>query len=335
MTSRLLRPALVLAASILLALVTVGMSLAVGARAIPLADVWGALTHPGLTTPDAIVVLTQRVPRTVIGLLAGAALGVAGALMQGLTRNPLADPGLLGVNSGASVAVLAAITLWGITAPGGFIWFAFGGAAVAAAIVFWIGSSGTQGASPARLALTGAAVTAGLTSVSMLILTTQQAAFEAYRFWSVGSLTGRDLSTALPLAPVIGLGILIALAFSGGLNLLAMGEQTARGLGHNVQRTRIVTVIAVVLLCGSATAIAGPLVFVGLVVPHVARALVGTDYRWIVAVSAPLGAALLLTADTVGRIIAPPGEVEAGLVVAFIGAPMLIALVLRRKAVAL
>lgn len=335
MTSRRLRPALVLAGSIVLALVAVGLSLAVGARSIPLADVWHALTHPSLATPNDIVVLTQRVPRTVIGLLAGAALGVAGALMQGLTRNPLADPGLLGVNAGASVAVLTAITVWGITAPAGFIWFAFGGAAVAAALVFWIGSAGAEGASPARLALTGAAVTAGLTSVSMLILTTQQAAFEAYRFWSVGSLTGRDLSTALPLLPVIVVGILIALVFSGGLNMLAMGEQTARGLGHNVQRTRIVTVIAVVLLCGSATAIAGPLVFVGLVVPHIARALAGADYRWIVAASVPLGAALLLVADTVGRVIAPPGEVEAGLVVAFIGAPVLIGLVLRRKAVAL
>lgn len=335
MRPRVLRPVLVLAASILVALATVGLSLAVGARSIPLADVWSALTHPALDSPDAIVVLTQRVPRTVIGLIAGAALGVAGALMQGLTRNPLADPGLLGVNSGASVAVLAAITVWGITSPAGFIWFAFGGAAVAAAVVFWIGSAGTEGASPARLALTGAAVTAGLTSVSMLILTTQEAAFNAYRFWSVGSLTGRDLATALPLAPVIALGILVALVFAGGLNLLAMGEQTARGLGHNVQRTRVVAVAAIVLLCGSATAIAGPLVFVGLVVPHVARALVGADYRWIVAVSVPLGAALLLIADTVGRIIAPPGEVEAGLVVAFIGAPMLIALVLRRKAVAL
>lgn len=318
----------VLAASIVL-------SLGVGARPIAPSVVWDAFVAPDAANPDHIVVLSQRVPRTVIGILAGAALAVAGAVMQGLTRNPLADPGLLGINAGASVAVLGAITLLGIVAPSGFVWFAFAGAAVAAIVVAVIGSRGPDGANPAKLALTGAAVTAGLTAISMLILTTQTAALEVYRYWSVGALTARGLDTvALVAVPLIA-GLLLAAASVRGLNLIALGDDTARGLGHDVTRTRVVGIAATVLLCGGATAIAGPLVFVGLMVPHAVRAIVGDDYRWLVAIGAPLGAAVLLLADVAGRVIALPGEVQAGIVVAFIGAPVLIGLVLRRRQVTL
>ncbi|WES65569.1 iron chelate uptake ABC transporter family permease subunit [Microbacter sp. GSS18] len=332
---RITRGVAVLIVGVVVLAAAVLTSLMVGARPVAPGVVIQALVNPDLGLGDHIVVVTQRLPRTVIGLLAGAALAVAGGLMQGLTRNPLADPGLLGVNAGASVAVLIAITALGIVHPAGFVWFAFGGAALAAVLVSAIGSAGRDGASPAKLALTGAALTAGLTSVAMFVLTTNQAALNTYRFWSVGSLTGRGLDTALALAPVILVGIVLALVSGVGLNLLALGDDTARGLGHSVGRTRVLGIATVVMLCGSATAIAGPLVFVGLVVPHVVRALVGTDYRWILAASAPLGGALLLFADVIGRVIAEPSEVEAGLVVAFIGAPVLMALVLRRKAVAL
>lgn len=333
--TRGVRGAALFAAALAVLFAAVVLSLMIGARPISPSVVVEALVRPDLNVNDHLVVVTQRLPRTVIGVLAGAALAVAGGLMQGLTRNPLADPGLLGVNAGASVAVLIAITTLGITHPAGFVWFAFAGAACAAILVYAIGTAGRDGASPAKLALVGAALTAGLTSVSMFVLTTDQAALNTYRFWSVGSLTGRGLDVALPLAPVILVGIAVALASSPGLNVMALGDDTARGLGHSVGRTRAVGIVAIVLLCGAATAMAGPIVFVGLLVPHAVRAIVGGDYRWILTVGAPLGAALLVTADVIGRVIAAPAEIEAGMIVAFLGAPVLIALVLRRRTAAL
>ncbi|WP_194395574.1 FecCD family ABC transporter permease [Microbacterium atlanticum] len=333
--ARTRRARVVLAAALTVLAVAVVLSLGVGARAIPPWVVWEALTSPDLSDADHTVVLTQRIPRTVIGLLAGAALAVAGAVMQGLTRNPLADPGLLGVNAGASLAVLTAITLLGITAPAGFVWFAFGGAAIAAVVVAAIGSRGPDGANPAKLALTGAAVTAGLTSVSILILTTDIVALEVYRYWSVGALTARGLDAVGAVAGPILVGVVLAIASIRGLDLIALGEDTARGLGHDVTRTRAIGILATVLLCGGATAIAGPIVFLGLLVPHALRAFVGDSYRDLVLLGMPLGAAVLVLADVVGRVIAAPGEVQAGIVIAFLGAPVLISLVLRRKQVTL
>lgn len=328
------RARIILVIALVLLTIAVLLSLGVGARPIAPSVVWEALTAPQAGNADHSVVLTQRIPRTVIGLLAGAALAVAGGVMQGLTRNPLADPGLLGVNAGASVAVLFAITLLGITTPAGFVWFAFAGAAVAAMVVGVIGSRGREGANPAKLALTGAAVTAGLTSVAVLILTTDQVALDVYRYWSVGGLTSRGLDTVAVVLLPIAVGIALSLVSIRGLDLIALGDETARGLGHDVSRTRAVGVIATVLMCGGATAIAGPIVFLGLMVPHALRALVGDRYRDILLLSLPLGAAVLLLADVVGRVIAP-GEVQAGIVVAFVGAPVLISLVLRRKQVTL
>ncbi|WP_293698406.1 iron chelate uptake ABC transporter family permease subunit [uncultured Agrococcus sp.] len=317
----------------LLMLATLG-SLAIGSRDVDPATVLQILTGADTESNDASVVLQQRAPRTVIGVFAGAALGVAGSLMQGLTRNPLADPGLLGVNAGASVAVLIAITALGITNPGGFTLFALVGAALAAALVMAIGTRGRDGGGPVKLALTGAAVTAGLTAVSMYVLNTATTALDTYRFWSVGSLTGRDLESVIWVAPLIIVGVLVSIPVGGGLNLLAMGESTARALGHSVRATQLFAAVLIVVLCGSATAIAGPIVFAGLVVPHVLRAIVGVDYRWIIAIGIPLGAALVLAADIVGRVLAP-GEVEVGLVIAFIGAPVLVGIVLRRTMVTL
>ena len=334
-TARTRRARVLLIVALVLLAAAVLLSLGVGARPVAPGTVWDALFRADAADPDHIVVLTQRVPRTVIGMLAGAALAVAGAVMQGLTRNPLADPGLLGINAGASVAVLAAITVLGIVSPSGFVWFAFGGAAVAAVLVAVIGSRGPDGANPAKLALTGAAVTAGLTAVSMLILTTQTVALEVYRYWSVGALTARGFDTvAMVVGPIV-LGFVLAAASVRGLNLMALGDDTARGLGHDVSRTRGIGIAAAVLLCGGATAIAGPIMFLGLMVPHAVRAVVGDDYRWLVAIGVPLGAAVLLFADVIGRVIALPGEVQAGIVVAFVGAPVLIALVLRRRQVTL
>lgn len=320
---------LVLTTAIVLAVVAILLSLGVGARPIPPATVLDALVDFDPADNDHVVVVTQRIPRTLIGLLVGLALALAGTVMQGLTRNPFADPGLLGVNAGASVAVLMAIILLGLTRPEAFVWFAFAGAAVASIAVALVGSRGPDGANPAKLALTGAAVTAGLTSITLLILTTQSAALDVYRFWSVGALTGRGLDSVVIVLVPLAIGILLAIMTTPGLNLIALGDDTAKGLGHSVGRTRAIGIVATVLLAGGATALAGPIVFVGLVVPHTLRALVGGSYGRLLAAGIPLGAALVLLADVVGRVIAPPGEVQAGVVIAFIGAPVLIALVLR------
>jgi iron complex transport system permease protein len=314
--------ALGLAALLAVVLLSVGTSLFLGSRAIDLSSVFGAVLGQGGDAVEGMVVLDLRVPRTVLGLVAGAALGLAGTLMQGLTRNPLADPGLLGVNSGASLAVVVAISVFGVGSPSGYVWFAFGGAA-----------SGRTGPSPLSLTLAGAATTAVLTSLITLILLRDLDTLGQYRFWSVGSLVGRDLGTAATLSPFLIVGAVTAVLLGRSLNSLSLGDDLARGLGQRVGIVRIVAGIAIILLCGSATSLAGPLVFVGLVVPHIARRLVGSDYRWILLYSIPLGAILLVLADTVGRFIAAPAELEAGIVVAVIGAPVLIALVRRDRAV--
>lgn len=317
--------------AVVLLVLAVTASLVVGSRAIPLGTVLEALLSPDSGITDHTVVLDLRVPRTVIGLLAGLALGLAGALMQGITRNPLADPGLLGVNAGASLFVVAGIAWFGVTSALGYVWFAFAGAFAAAVIVYVVGSLGREGATPVKLALAGTALTASLTSLITIVLLSDAEAFDKYRFWSAGSLVARDLDSTLQLAPFIAAGTVLCLLAGRMLNALALGDDLARGLGQNLVAARVVCAVAVVLLCGSATAMAGPIVFVGLAVPHIARRFTGPDYRWILLYSAVLGPVLLLAADVLGRVIGGSGEIEAGLVVAFLGAPMLIALVRRVK----
>ncbi len=326
------RAAWLVAASVAVALATAA-SLALGARTIAPGEVLAALVDPRDGVTDHTVVTSLRVPRTLIGLLAGAAFAVAGALMQGLTRNPLADPGLLGVNAGASLAVVCAVTLLGVATPTGYVWFALGGAALAAAVVQAIG--GRHGGTPTALALAGAAMTAGLTSVITVIVVRDVEAFDAYRFWVVGSLATRGTAALVALWPFLLLGALAAAAATRVLDVLALGDDTARGLGQHVGAGRGLVLAAVVLLAGSATALAGPIVFIGLVVPHLVRRLADGSHAWLVALAAPVGAALLLAADVVGRLVVRPGELEAGLVVAFLGAPAMIVLVQRARMVRL
>jgi len=304
----------------------VGASLALGVRQIDLGVVWQSLVAPVDGDADHRVVLELRVPRTVVGLLAGAALGLAGTLIQGVTRNPIADPGLLGVNSGASLAVVVAIAAFGVVDPLGYIWFAFAGAAAAATIVFAIGHG-----QPVRLALVGAALTSLLTPLITVVLLRDADTFNQYRFWAVGSLTGRGLDTVQVLWPFLLVGGVLAVLLAHRMNLLALGDDVARGLGQRVGTTRALSGIAIVLLCGTATALVGPIALVGLVVPHAARRLVGSDYRWIIGISLVLGPALLLAADVIGRLVVSPGELEAGVVAAFIGAPVLIAVARGRR----
>lgn len=312
-------------------------SLAVGSREIDLGTVWQALVSHQAGEHGQDVVIDQRLPRTLLGLLVGGCLAAAGTVMQGITRNPLADPGLLGVNAGASLLVVLAITFLGITRPSGFIWFALGGAALATVVVYLVGSLARDGATPVTLALAGTAVTAGVTSVITLILLSNTRTVNTFRFWSVGSLAGRDgpdhLATTWALAPFLLIGLVLAVVATRQLNLVAMGTELARGLGVRLGLTRLICAAAVVLLAGTATALAGPIVFVGLVVPHLSRMLVGPDYRWILAASLLYGPTLLLVADVIGRVVIPRDELEAGLVVAAIGAPVMIAIIRRVRLV--
>ncbi|HZO37102.1 MAG TPA: iron chelate uptake ABC transporter family permease subunit [Solirubrobacteraceae bacterium] len=317
--------------AVIVVLVAVALlSVAIGARGIAPGRVWELLWHPD-GSDESIIVHDLRIPRTILGLLVGSALGVAGALMQGLTRNPLADPGLLGVNAGASVAIVAAVALLGTTNPLVYIWFSFAGAAFAAILVYGLGATGRSGATPVRLALAGTAVTAALMAIVYGITLIDRQAFITYNFWSVGSLAAADGVLNRQIAPFIGVGLLIALALARPLNAIGLGDDAGRALGAHPGRTRALGALSVTLLCGAATAAAGPIVFVGLTVPHVARAIAGTDQRWVLPYSAVLAGILLLGADIIGRWIERPSELQVGIVTAVIGAPVFIALVRRRR----
>ncbi|MGK3958870.1 FecCD family ABC transporter permease [Arthrobacter sp. R4] len=318
-----------LAAVVVLALLTAA-SLAIGARGLTLATVWQALTQFDPANGDHAVV-HARIPRTVLGILAGGALGLAGAAMQGVARNPLADPGIMGVNAGAALAVVTGIYLFGVTSLSGYIWFAFVGAAAAAVVVYLIASMGRDGATPVKLALAGAALSAGLYSLMSVILVSSQDTLDRFRFWQVGGIAGREWSVVLPGLPFLAVGALIILATGRVLNSLALGDDIARGLGQRVGLSRAVTALGIVLLCGSATALAGPIGFVGLVIPHAVRSLTGPDYRWILPFSLVLAPALLLGADVIGRVVLLPGEVPAGIMTALVGAPVFVWLIRRGK----
>ena len=310
-------------------------SIAVGTRSLAPGEVWRALFDDDPTSEAAVIVQQLRVPRTVLGLIVGAALGMSGALMQGHTRNPLGDPGLLGVTAGASLAVVCAIAFFDIGSVSGYVWFAFAGALAGTVLVYAIGSAGRGGATPITLALAGAALSALLFAMVRAIVVSDTETLDSFRFWQVGALAGRGAEVAWQVAPFIAVGVVLALANAPALNLLGLGEDVARGLGQRIWLARGVGLAAITLLCGAATAACGPIAFVGLVVPHVVRALTGPDHRWLVPCSALLGATLLLSADVLGRVVARPGELQVGIVLAVIGAPFFIALVRRRKTMAL
>jgi len=305
-------------------------SLAIGSLDIPLGEVIAAFT--AFEDTDAHVIVRElRVPRTEVGLLVGGALGACGALMQGVTRNPLAEPGILGINAGAAFAVVIAIFLFGVTSVAGYAWFALLGAGAAALLVFALGASGRDGATPVKLALAGAVLSALLVALTSAVLVLDVRSLDEFRFWVVGSIAGRDAGVALSVAPFIGAGLVLALVAGRRLNALALGDDVARSLGQRVGRARAAAAAGFVLLAGGAVAAAGPIAFVGLTVPHAARAIVGPDYRWIVPYSVVLGAILLLASDVAGRVIARPAELEVGIVTAAIGAPAFIWLVRRPR----
>ncbi|MEU9775887.1 iron chelate uptake ABC transporter family permease subunit [Streptomyces sp. NPDC047968] len=324
---RALRPAGLAVAVAVLLLICVA-SIAVGAKSVPVSEVWHGLFHYSGTAND-VIVRDVRVPRTLLGLVAGAGLGLAGAVMQALTRNPLADPGLLGINAGASAAVVSAITFLGVTSLGGYVWFAFAGAAVVSAAVYVLG--GSRGATPVRLALAGTAATAALYGYINAVQLLDAAALERLRFWTVGSLSTADLRTILTILPFVAAGALLALLLARPLNAMEMGDDTARALGAHLTRTRVLAMLCVTLLCGAATAACGPIVFVGLMVPHVVRAVTGPDMRWVLPYCAVLAPVLLLGADVLGRVVTRPAELQVGIVTALIGGPVFIQLVRRKR----
>ncbi|PWS48324.1 Fe(3+)-siderophore ABC transporter permease, partial [Streptomyces sp. ZEA17I] len=306
--------------------VAVLLSVAVGSAMLPLDVVWQALTHTDGSASHATVG-DARVDRTLLGVVVGVSLGVAGALIQALTRNPLADPGVLGVNAGAGFAVTLAVAGFGVTRIEQYLPFAFAGAVAGSALVYLAASGGRGGPSPLRLTLVGVAFTAVLAGVSQTLALIDTETFDRMRFWGAGTITDRPTGTAGDIVPFVLAGLVVALCCARPLNAIALGDDAARAVGLRVGATRCGVVIAVALLCGAATAAAGPLMFVGLMVPHAVRWLTGPDWRWILAYSAVLAPAVVLAADVLGRLIVMPAELPVGVMMPFIGAPVLILLV--------
>ncbi len=298
-------------------------------------SVFASILDYDSSNPNHIIVREFRMARTLVGIMVGAALGVTGALMQAVTRNPLADPGILGVNAGASFVVVLAIWLLDIGSVLGLVWFAFVGAAISFTAVYLLGSIGRGGTTPVRLALAGMALSSLLYALTRAVTLFDQNTLDQFRFWAVGSLAGREDDVAWQLLPFVAVGLLLALGVSRPLNGLALGEDTAVALGVKVGITRAVSGVAIMLLGGAAVAAAGPVGFVGLVVPHVARAWFGPDQRWLIPACVLLGPVLMLIADTLGRVIDGNDEVEVGIMTACLGGPLFVVIVRRLRTVTL
>ena len=331
------RPRRLRALWFLVAIATLGalivISVMIGSRDVSWADAVAALG--GSTNGFDEAAVAKRIPRTFLAVAVGAALGVSGAVMQGVTRNPLADPGILGVNMGASLAVVTGIAYFGLTSASSFIWVAITGAALAAVFVYVVGSLGRGGATPLKLALAGAATSAALASFLTAIILPRGDISQSARSWQIGGVGGGTWDSISQVLPFLLVGFLISLASAKGLNSLALGDDLAAGLGERVAMTRGAAALGAVVLCGAATAVTGPIAFVGLVVPHACRLMFGVDHRWVLPFSAVVGASLLTGADVLGRILTRPSEIDVGIITAIIGAPIFIWIVRRSKVRAL
>ncbi|RAW16182.1 MULTISPECIES: iron ABC transporter permease [Paenibacillus] len=321
---------LVLVICFILLIVSVVASLVLGSRPVGFHELIDGLFHPEVDSYGANIV-RKRISRTVFSLLCGVALGVSGAIMQAVTRNPLADPSILGVNTGASLFVVCGIAFLNISSAGQYIWLALAGAAITAVFVFGIGSMGRGGATPIKLVLAGAAVSAALSSLVTAIMIPRSYVMDQFRFWQVGSVGSATWSGIGTFIPFLIIGILIAFITAPALNALALGDDVATGLGVRTGTLRLISALAGVLLCGAATALAGPIGFIGLLSTHVIRLIIGPDLRFVIPMSAIAGAIILTISDVGGRLISNPGELEVGVVTAFIGAPILIILAIRSK----
>ena len=310
---------------------TAVLSVLVGTRFIDPTTVLSTLTGHG---PEGIegAVIDARITRTLWGLIIGATLGLAGAGMQGITRNPLGDPGILGVNSGAAFAVVTGITFLGVKSTTEYSVLAFVGAAAASALVYAFASIGKDGATPVKLALMGAALSGSLTSALIL---TRQNALDDLRRWQVGSIAGKDLESLFPSGILLLVGALILFTGSRTINNLALGDDMAASLGENVNRRRFILFVGITLLVGAAVALAGPIAFLGLMAPHAMRSFISADYRVLLPASALFGAVILLLADTIGRVLMPPQEIQVGVSTIVVGVPVFIYLIRRSKGASL
>lgn len=306
------------------------LSVAFGVRTVSIDDIFAALSGHDDTIAQAAII--TRIPRTVLAILVGAALALSGATMQAVTRNPIAEPGILGISNGASLAVVFGIAFFGLSSPFSQMFIAILGAAIAGVFVYTVGSLGRGGATPLKLALAGAATAAALGALISAIMLPRADLLQTFQSWMIGGVGGAEWSRIAVVAPALAVGALICFACSRGMNSLALGDDMAAGLGENVLRTRLISALGAVILAGAATAIAGPIGFVGLVVPHFCRMLIGTDHRWLLPLSAVAGAALLLASDIIGRVIAPSSEeIQVGIITAIIGAPFFIWIVRRQR----
>ncbi|TGB01199.1 FecCD family ABC transporter permease [Halobacillus salinus] len=320
----------VLVVGFVLLVVSIVASLALGSRPVSLEEIMNGLFT---TNPDSYGanVVEKRVPRTVFSLLCGAALGVSGSLMQAVTRNPIADPSILGVNTGAALFVVAGIAFFNISTAGEYIWLALAGALLTSFLVFGVGSMGRGGATPLKLLLAGAATSAALSSLVIAIMIPRSYVMDQFRFWQVGSVGTADWSSVQLFIPFVLVGLSIAILSASALNAMALGDEMATGLGVKTSTLRLIAAVAAVLLCGAATALAGPIGFVGLLATHLIRLLLGSNLRYLIPMSALAGAVVLTISDVCGRLIGRPGELEVGVVTAFVGAPILIILAMKAK----
>lgn len=305
------------------------LSIAFGTREVPWQEIISALQGQVETVGEAAVAM--RIPRTLLAVIAGAALGLSGAIMQGVTRNPLADPGILGVNIGASFFVVIGLAWFGMNQLQSYVWMAILGSAVTAVFVYTIGSMGRGGATPLKLALAGAATSAALSCFTIAVVLPRNDIAGGARSWQIGGVGGATFEAITMVLPFLVIGLLLSVLTARKLNSLALGDDLAAGLGENVVWARATAGLGAILLCGATTAICGPIGFVGLVIPHFCRLLVGVDHRWLLPFSALSGASLLVLADIVGRIISRPSELSVGVVTAFIGAPFFIWIVRRQR----
>jgi len=321
---------IVVAAGLALIAVTSLTSVLVGVQSLAPGDVLDALRGMPAGQETAAIV-ASRVDRTVIGLVVGAAIALSGVVLQGLTRNPIAEPGILGLNAGAALAVVIGIRFLGLSSVTGYVVAALVGTIAVAVLVQSLTLMAPRASAPLSMALAGAAVMALAQSLIGAVIVTDRGALDSFRFWQVGSVAGRDATQVLDIAPFLLVGLVLALTSGPTLNAVALGDELARGLGQNVMLHRGLAAAGAVLLAACATALAGPIAFVGLVVPHLVRAVVGVEHRRVLLVSLLLGPVFVVLADIVGRLIAQPGEVQAGIVCAVLGAPVLVAVVRRVK----
>lgn len=305
-------------------------SLVLGSRTVGLDELIAGLFHPDVDSYGANVV-RQRIARTVFSIFCGAALGVSGALMQAVTRNPIADPSILGVNTGAALFVVCGIAFLNISTANQYIWLAIAGAMITAVFVYGIGSMGRGGATPLKLVLAGAATSAALSSLVSAIIIPRSYVMDQFRFWQVGSVGSANWNAITTFIPFLIFGLLIGILAASALNALALGDDVATGLGVRTGTLRMIAALAGVLLCGATTALAGPIGFVGLLSTHIIRLILGPDLRFVIPMAALSGAIILTISDVFGRLIGSPGELEVGVVTAFIGAPLLIIIAMKAK----